>query len=269
MSMKIAAFIGENGKTISLNQSGTISVYIKEKEEWKIIKEVDFETNDLMSSEIIRDNVKIMASSLGDCKVFVARGVKGIPYTVLDGMGFNIWKVDGAPENFLELVFKGEEEEKLNKQKPEIIPTPIRSGKEGNYFIDMKTEMQNNPNLTTKQILLPFIHNTIFNELEIICRHVPHWFEGEFNKLNLKSEIEKINEGTVKVKVYSSNVTYKTITKDMTIGKILKNNPEKIDVLMNFGMDCTGCLSVKFETLEKAASVHGANLDQLIYELNN
>lgn len=63
----------------------------------------------------------------------------------------------------------------------------------------MKTEMQNNPNLTTKQILLPFIHNIIFNELEIICRHVPHWFEGEFNKLNLKSEIEKINEGTVKV----------------------------------------------------------------------
>ena len=87
----------------------------------------------------------------------------------------------------------------------------------------------------------------------------------------MKTEIEKINEGKVKVKVkaYSSDVIYKTITKDMTIGKILKNNSEKIDVLMNFGMDCTGCLSVKFETLEKAASVDGVNLDQLIYELNN
>lgn len=59
------------------------------------------------------------------------------------------------------------------------------------------------------------------------------------------------------------------ITKDMTIGKILRNNPEKIEVLMDFGLDCTGCLSAKFESLEKAADVHGVNLEQLIYELNN
>ena len=79
-----------------------------------------------MSSEIIRDNVKTMSNSIDDCRVFVARDVKGIPYTVLDGMGFNIWKADGAPEDFLELVVKGEEEEKLNVLKPEIIPTPIQ-----------------------------------------------------------------------------------------------------------------------------------------------
>lgn len=206
MSMKIAVFIGKDGKTISLNQSGTTRVYIKEKEEWKIEKEIAFVSNDLMGSVIIRDNVKNMANLLYDCRVFVAREVKGIPYTVLDGMGFNIWKVDGAPEDFLELVVKGEEEEKLNKQKPEVIPTPMKSGKEGNYFIDMKTEMQNNANFTSKQIILPFIKKTTFNELEIICGHVPPWFAGEFNKLNLRSEIEKLNEGTVKVRVYPKDV---------------------------------------------------------------
>ena len=42
MSMKIAVFIGEDGKTISLNQSGTTKVYLKEGEEWKIIKEIPF-----------------------------------------------------------------------------------------------------------------------------------------------------------------------------------------------------------------------------------
>jgi len=269
MSMKIAVFTGEDGKTISLNQSGITKLYLKEGEEWKIIKEITFESNDLMSSDIIRDNVKTMSNSIDDCRVFVARDVKGIPYTVLDGMGFNIWKVDGAPEDFLELVVKGEEEEKLNVLKPEIIPYPIKNGKKGNYFIDMKTEMQNNANFTSKQILLPFMQKTSFNELEIICGHVPPWFEREFSKLNLKSEIEKINERTVKVRVYPKDIIDKMITKDMTIGKILKNNPEKIHVLMDFGMDCTGCLSVKFESLEKAAIVHDVDLDQLIYELNN
>ena len=89
----------------------------------------------------------------------------------------------------------------------------------------MKTEMQNNANLTSKQILLPFIQKTSFNELEIICGHVPPWFEREFSRLNLRSEIEKINERNVKVRVYSKDVIRKMITKDMTIGKILRNNP--------------------------------------------
>ncbi|MHC1682783.1 MAG: DUF1858 domain-containing protein [Clostridiaceae bacterium] len=58
------------------------------------------------------------------------------------------------------------------------------------------------------------------------------------------------------------------ITMDMTIGKILKHYPEKIDVLMDFGLDCIGCLSAKFETLEQASKVHGIDLDFLLYELN-
>ena len=106
MNNKIAVFLGKDGKTISLNQNGTTKVYLKEGDEWKVIKEIIFETNDLMGSEIIRDNVKNMADHIGDCRVFVARSVKGIPYTVLDGMGFNIWKVDGAPEDFCNLYLK-------------------------------------------------------------------------------------------------------------------------------------------------------------------
>ncbi|MBC2582695.1 DUF1858 domain-containing protein [Clostridium sp. DJ247] len=58
------------------------------------------------------------------------------------------------------------------------------------------------------------------------------------------------------------------ITKNMTIGKIINNYPEKIEVLLDFGLECTGCLSAKFETLEKASMVHGFDLDELIYELN-
>lgn len=58
------------------------------------------------------------------------------------------------------------------------------------------------------------------------------------------------------------------ITADMKIGKILKNYPEKIDILMDLGLDCIGCLSSKFETLEQAAKVHGIDLDFLLYELN-
>lgn len=58
------------------------------------------------------------------------------------------------------------------------------------------------------------------------------------------------------------------ISKDMTIGEIIRQNPSKAEVLMEFGMGCVGCPSAQAETLEEAAMVHGLNLDALVEALN-
>lgn len=58
------------------------------------------------------------------------------------------------------------------------------------------------------------------------------------------------------------------INKDMTIGEIVRQYPETIEVLMGFGMGCVGCPSAQAETIEEAAMVHGMNLDELIKALN-
>ncbi|MDZ5254839.1 DUF1858 domain-containing protein [Clostridium sp. LIBA-8841] len=59
------------------------------------------------------------------------------------------------------------------------------------------------------------------------------------------------------------------ITKDMTIGEIVRKMPTAIEVLMSFGMGCVGCPSAQSETLEEAAMVHGINLDDLVNAINN
>mgnify|MGYP000170254080 CR=1 FL=1 len=58
------------------------------------------------------------------------------------------------------------------------------------------------------------------------------------------------------------------ITKDMTIGEVVRNFPQSVGVLMSFGMGCVGCPSAQAETLEEAAMVHGMNLDELMNALN-
>ncbi|MFV0517013.1 MAG: DUF1858 domain-containing protein [Aminipila sp.] len=58
------------------------------------------------------------------------------------------------------------------------------------------------------------------------------------------------------------------ITKDMTIGEVVRNHHETIEVLMQFGMGCVGCPSAQAETLEEAASVHGIDIEQLLEGLN-
>lgn len=58
------------------------------------------------------------------------------------------------------------------------------------------------------------------------------------------------------------------IEKNMTIGKILENNPDKINVLLDAGMHCIGCAISEDETLEQACSVHGIDVEDLLQELN-
>ncbi|MFA9423573.1 MAG: DUF1858 domain-containing protein [Sedimentibacter sp.] len=59
-----------------------------------------------------------------------------------------------------------------------------------------------------------------------------------------------------------------TITKDMTIGEIIRSNPESAEILMVNGMGCVGCPSAQMETLEEAVAVHGMNLEHLLAALN-
>ena len=58
------------------------------------------------------------------------------------------------------------------------------------------------------------------------------------------------------------------ITKEMTIGDVLKQQPKPADVFMKHGMHCLGCPSATGESIAQAAMVHGTDLDKLIEELN-
>jgi hybrid cluster-associated redox disulfide protein len=54
------------------------------------------------------------------------------------------------------------------------------------------------------------------------------------------------------------------ITRDMTIGDILRTNPQVASVLMEAGMHCLGCPASQGESLEEAAMVHGLDIDALM-----
>jgi hybrid cluster-associated redox disulfide protein len=63
--------------------------------------------------------------------------------------------------------------------------------------------------------------------------------------------------------------TMSGITKEMTIGEILRSNPDIAPVLMQAGMHCLGCPSAQGESLEMAAMVHGIDIDELMTAIAN
>lgn len=58
------------------------------------------------------------------------------------------------------------------------------------------------------------------------------------------------------------------ITKDMTIKSVLEMDETLAEVLLGFGMHCIYCPMSQMETLEKAAEVHGIDVDFLVKKLN-
>ena len=59
------------------------------------------------------------------------------------------------------------------------------------------------------------------------------------------------------------------ITKEMTIGEVIRVNPDNAEVLQSFGMGCVFCPSASGESVEQAAMVHGLNLEELMKALKN
>lgn len=58
------------------------------------------------------------------------------------------------------------------------------------------------------------------------------------------------------------------ITKEMTIGEILRAYPDAAPILMEAGMHCLGCPSAQGESPEEAVMVHGMEINDIMEKLS-
>ncbi len=54
----------------------------------------------------------------------------------------------------------------------------------------------------------------------------------------------------------------------MTIGEVLKSNPNLEEVFLGFGMHCVACPVSQMETVKEASAVHGVDVEFLLKKLN-
>lgn len=59
-----------------------------------------------------------------------------------------------------------------------------------------------------------------------------------------------------------------SVDKTMRIGDVLNIHRGTAKILISFGMHCLGCPHSVMETLEDACAAHGANVDELVHQLN-
>lgn len=196
MSIKIGVLVDKDNKTTTIYESGIVNVYTKE-DEWKVVNEIAFNMNAEEGIAAIHKRVDELIESLDDCKVFIGKSVEGVPYTVLKRSGFTIAEAEGNPSEFLDEFLEIFEEKKKKKQEEEAKKNsianaePVELDKPGSYFIDLKKLQEEDPNISSKKVLLPFLNNKTFYDLKVLCSHIPPWFEKELENLNMKMDSTK------------------------------------------------------------------------------
>jgi len=60
----------------------------------------------------------------------------------------------------------------------------------------------------------------------------------------------------------------KIITADMSIGDVVREYPNTIEVFFRHGLGCVGCAVARFENIAQGAMAHGIDVDTLIKDLN-
>jgi Fe-only nitrogenase accessory protein AnfO len=199
--MKIAVFVDAEGRTLPFHQSGVVRLYDSPGGPWRCLRELPFEAGEGLRLAETRARMQAVVGQLEDCRVFIARTVKGVPYSILEGLGFAIWKLDGRPEGFLDYVRGEEERLRAEKLKPKPGPLPVGDVRDGNYRIDLVKVLASDSSLSSKQVLLPFLQKTAFQKLEVLCEHAPRWFDKEFAGLKLRQESREAGEGLCLVTV--------------------------------------------------------------------
>ena len=58
------------------------------------------------------------------------------------------------------------------------------------------------------------------------------------------------------------------ITKEMSIGEVVQNYPDSVEVFLRHGLMCFGCAIARFENIEQGALARGIDVEALLRNLN-
>jgi Fe-only nitrogenase accessory protein AnfO len=183
----MAVFFDDNNQIASFNEMTYFVSYTNHEGQWQKTDPVSFRPVLSGGMAVIRNHLNQLIGALGDCKIIIAKALTGLPYQVFDQAGLIICESEAFDLELLDAIqsdlLTQEADAKTDAQL--LATTPTETDRAGNYFIDLTQLQQKHPELSTKMALLPFLRETPFYALEMVCDHIPPWFDHQFPGLRL------------------------------------------------------------------------------------
>lgn len=203
MPLNIAVALDRNGNTTSIDEPARIVVYQKKQGVWLAVQEFVCDLEQSKGLRHMRQKLaELVAAIAKSSQVFVGLSVTGVPYFELEKAGLAIWEFEGRPAEFLSYIEHKEEEARLAQEemKPVAVPVP-RQTAPGRFFISLKEVQENNAGITSKQVLFSFVNKAEFDQLEVVCNHVPPWLEAIAPEKGFQCLKKKISNKEIRVTI--------------------------------------------------------------------
>lgn len=189
--MKIAVVENSDRSTNSIFEPGRIVTYSDDSGKWDEIDRFENMVSEAGGIAGIRTALINTVNKLNGVKIIVASEISGVAFSVFEGAGFEIFTVEAGAADILDAV-KNEMEE-VTKEPEKLKSADIqlylqRGMNRGDYFLNLQQMLAENPQLTTKSVLLPYLKEGDFTRLDVVCGHVPPWFDRELQLMGLRYE---------------------------------------------------------------------------------
>ena len=180
MAKEIAVFEDGKGMTTLLPQACCLQVYRKQEGVWRKERKLDVNLGEARGLSELRNRMAEILDFLGSCGIVVAESYQGAALHELEKADMSMWTVSGLVEPLLEMILAEEESAAQQSEQPVKKPFPALENRGGGRAYLSIVEVQcSGGGLTSKQVLMPILHQGAFTELEILCTHIPPWLEAE------------------------------------------------------------------------------------------
>ena len=198
---KIAVFLDQNNNICSFLDGTVVKIFEKNEKEWKINKLISVDMTNVTGIRAIRHRFQNLIDEFDDCKIVVVKKGFGVAYSVFYAEDFSVWELPGKAEEILDEVLSREKEHEIIEKEEEEERSYVEEVKKGEYYLDLIKLQLEDPEVSSKKALVPFIENTAFEALKLRCCHVPPWLRSHSENKNLSFEVEKINNQDYQVTI--------------------------------------------------------------------
>lgn len=200
--MKIAVFLDEEGQILPFYSSGIVEIYSDEESGWECVNQIPLDLTVQKDLVDVQVKVQLLASDFEDCTLLVVQNIKGLPLVLLQEAGIGIWKAEGKFSCEMFHFVKGKLEAAIKAQEKKVVrPSLVGDEQEAEYEIDMIPLLSGDRSLNSIDILVPFMQETNFRKLQIICSHLPKWFNRALEAFELTSRQEEVAPDVLRVTV--------------------------------------------------------------------
>ena len=197
----MAVFCDDTNRIARFDEMTNFVFYTKSGDGWGKSDPIPFSCDLSGGLASIRENISQMLGAFNNCRIIIAKSIIGIPYQVFDRSGFIICESEDFDLELLDAIQADliSQDEEANEDARLLAQTPEETNVPGYYRFDLTQVQQKHPEMSSKSALLPFLKETPFYALDLVCDHIPPWFDHQLPAMQMQYRVENKNNSATHV----------------------------------------------------------------------